>query len=87
MSAPKDYSQVIAKITAPQYFIQYNDKTQFVFTTDTQKISTYVQTFVPSQNISTFTATLSGLTVDSVQKIGDFTVVKTKDLGKYVKAE
>ena len=87
MSSSKDYSKVIAKITAPQYFIQHTNKSSFVFTTESQKIATYVQTIAPSQNMSAFTATLSGLTEDSIQQIGDFTVVKTKDLGKYIKAE
>lgn len=87
MSSPKDYSSVIAKINTPQYFIQYKDTTAFVFTTDSQKISAYVQSKFPSQDMAIFTTTLSGLTLDTVQKIGDFTVVKTKDLGKYIVTE
>ena len=83
MSVTKDYSQVISKLNTPQYFVQYKNETKFVFTTDIDQIIKYVRSMVPSQNTGSFSTVLSGLSEDRVQKIGDFTVVKTKDLGKY----
>jgi hypothetical protein len=83
MSVTKDYSQVISKLNASQYFVQYKNDVKFVFTTNIDQILKYVQSKVPSQNTGSFSMVISGLSDDRVQKIGDFTVVKTKDCGKY----
>lgn len=73
------------KKSGSQYFIQYKGDSGFLFTTNGQKIISYVQSKVESQDISHFTSVLSRLSEDSVTKIGDFTVVKTSDSSKYVK--
>ena len=67
-----------------QYFIRYKASPDFLFTTNSQQIVTYVKSKDVKEDITHFSTTLSRLSDDTIQKIGDFTVVKTNDLAKYI---
>jgi hypothetical protein len=67
-----------------QYFIRYKASSDFLFTTNSQQIVSYVKSKDVKEDITHFSTTLSRLSDDTIQKIGDFTVVKTNDLAKYI---